>query len=81
MTIHTKAATDDIYEIFNAPLKPAPVEGDEAGDDYDDDDDEDEDDDDDDDGDEDEIVTDADFASDVESTGTTRQIQQGEQER
>jgi checkpoint serine/threonine-protein kinase len=22
MTIHTKAATDDIYEIFNAPLKP-----------------------------------------------------------
>jgi checkpoint serine/threonine-protein kinase len=23
MTIHTKAATDDIYEIFNAPLKPA----------------------------------------------------------
>ncbi|TFB05841.1 Checkpoint serine/threonine-protein kinase BUB1 [Trichoderma ghanense] len=78
MTIHTKAATDDIYEIFNAPLKPAPVEGDEAGDDYDDDDDEDEDDDDDDDGDEDEIVTDADFASDVESTGTTRQIQQDE---
>ncbi|KAI1128906.1 Mad3/BUB1 homology region 1-domain-containing protein [Nemania abortiva] len=23
MTIHTRAATDDIYEIFNAPLKPA----------------------------------------------------------
>ena len=23
MTLHTKAATDDIYEIFNAPLKPA----------------------------------------------------------
>ncbi|KEY71641.1 hypothetical protein S7711_08107 [Stachybotrys chartarum IBT 7711] len=23
MTLHTRAATDDIYEIFNAPLKPA----------------------------------------------------------
>ncbi|KAG9507000.1 hypothetical protein J7337_000548 [Fusarium musae] len=23
MTLHTKAATDDIYDIFNAPLKPA----------------------------------------------------------
>ncbi|KAK0733461.1 hypothetical protein B0T26DRAFT_842718 [Lasiosphaeria miniovina] len=26
MTLHTRAATDDIYEIFNAPLKPAGLE-------------------------------------------------------
>ncbi|OTB18472.1 hypothetical protein K445DRAFT_315301 [Daldinia sp. EC12] len=26
MTMHTKAATDDIYDIFNAPLKPAQQE-------------------------------------------------------
>ncbi|KAF4977750.1 hypothetical protein FZEAL_5769 [Fusarium zealandicum] len=30
MTIHTKAATDDIYDIFNAPLKPAGQEDEES---------------------------------------------------
>lgn len=32
MTLHTKAATEDIYDIFNAPLKP-PAQGIDAGDD------------------------------------------------
>ncbi|KAM5370674.1 hypothetical protein ACJZ2D_008388 [Fusarium nematophilum] len=32
MTIHTKAATDEIYEIFNAPLKPAGQEDEESAD-------------------------------------------------
>ncbi|KAI0113979.1 Mad3/BUB1 homology region 1-domain-containing protein [Nemania sp. FL0031] len=53
MTIHTRAATDDIYDIFNAPLKPA-GEGVES--------------------DEDEYMTDGDYTSGGESTGTTRQI-------
>ena len=41
MTLHTKAATDDIYDIFNAPVKPVPTgisddeNGDEDSDDYD----------------------------------------------
>ncbi|KAH7326739.1 Mad3/BUB1 homology region 1-domain-containing protein [Stachybotrys elegans] len=36
MTLHTKAATDDIYDIFNAPLKPVGQQEDEesADDDY-----------------------------------------------
>ncbi|KAI1780067.1 Mad3/BUB1 homology region 1-domain-containing protein [Hypoxylon cercidicola] len=35
MTMHTKAATDDIYDIFNAPLNSAPVpEEAESDDDY-----------------------------------------------
>lgn len=34
VTIHTKAATDDIYDIFNAPLKPAGHDAEES-DDYD----------------------------------------------
>lgn len=36
MTMHTKAATDDIYDIFNAPIKPANEE--ESDDDYESDD-------------------------------------------
>ncbi|KAI0483028.1 hypothetical protein GGR56DRAFT_686193 [Xylariaceae sp. FL0804] len=36
MTMHTRAATDEIYELFNAPLQPAPQE-DEAADTDDDD--------------------------------------------
>lgn len=32
MTLHTKAATDDIYDIFNAPLKPAGQEEEESAD-------------------------------------------------
>ncbi|KAF5020692.1 hypothetical protein F66182_7254 [Fusarium sp. NRRL 66182] len=41
MTLHTKAATDDIYEIFNAPLKPAGREDEDSvdEDDYESDDD------------------------------------------
>ncbi|KAJ9157429.1 Checkpoint serine/threonine-protein kinase bub1 [Pleurostoma richardsiae] len=35
MTMHTKAATDDIYEIFNAPLKQAPQEEEETADEED----------------------------------------------
>ncbi|KAK5987687.1 Checkpoint serine/threonine-protein kinase bub1 [Cladobotryum mycophilum] len=35
MTLHTRAATDDIYEIFNAPLTSKPLDGDESGDDND----------------------------------------------
>ncbi|KAH6895127.1 Mad3/BUB1 homology region 1-domain-containing protein [Thelonectria olida] len=35
VTIHTKAATDDIYDIFNAPLRPAGQELEESEDDYD----------------------------------------------
>ncbi|KAI0164650.1 Mad3/BUB1 homology region 1-domain-containing protein [Xylariaceae sp. FL1272] len=57
MTMHTKAATDDIYEIFNAPLKRAD-EGIES--------------------DEDEYMTDGDYTSGAESTGTTRQIAESE---
>lgn len=80
MTLHTRAATDDIYDIFNAPLKPTLLAGDETGDDDDDDEEEEEDDDDDEDADEDEDMTDAFYGSDAESTGTTRQTHQGEQE-
>ena len=32
MTIHTRAATDDIYDIFNAPLKPISQDANESGD-------------------------------------------------
>lgn len=35
MTIHTKAATDDIYDIFNAPLKPVTQEEEESASDDD----------------------------------------------
>ncbi|KAF7535452.1 hypothetical protein G7Z17_g13199 [Cylindrodendrum hubeiense] len=36
MTLHTKSATDDIYDIFNAPLKPSGgLEEEESGDDDD----------------------------------------------
>ncbi|KAI2640595.1 Mad3/BUB1 homology region 1-domain-containing protein [Hypomontagnella submonticulosa] len=33
MTMHTKAATDDIYELFNAPLKPAQEQAEESDED------------------------------------------------
>ncbi|KAF4965904.1 hypothetical protein FSARC_6340 [Fusarium sarcochroum] len=59
MTLHTKAATDDIYEIFNAPLKPAGQEEEESAD-------------------EDDYESDDNYATDVESTGTTRQIEPSE---
>ncbi|TGO55304.1 hypothetical protein BOTNAR_0248g00010 [Botryotinia narcissicola] len=41
MTLHTKAATDEIYDIFNQPLKPANEEEEEEEEDESDDDDED----------------------------------------
>ncbi|KAL7924974.1 Mad3/BUB1 homology region 1 domain-containing protein [Trichoderma austrokoningii] len=84
MTLHTRAATDDIYDIFNAPLKPTSFAGDDTGDDDDDDDDdadEEEEDDVDDadaDADEDEDMTDAYYGSDAESTDTTKQTHQDE---
>lgn len=36
MTLHTKAATDDIYEIFNAPLKPTSIDDEDESSDEDD---------------------------------------------
>ncbi len=52
--MHTKAATDEIYELFNAPLKPTQDEdADSDGDEY---------------------MTDGDYTSDAESTGTTRHV-------
>ncbi|KAJ4224182.1 protein kinase [Fusarium solani] len=60
MTIHTKAATDEIYDIFNAPLKPAGQDDEESA--YDDDD----------------YESDDNYTTDVESTGTTRQIEPSE---
>ncbi|KAI1428317.1 Mad3/BUB1 homology region 1-domain-containing protein [Xylaria sp. FL1777] len=53
MTMHTRAATDEIYDLFNAPLKA--VDEDIQSD-------------------EDEYMTDGDYTSGAESTGTTRQI-------
>ncbi len=55
MTLHTRAATDDIYELFNQPLKPAEEEEDEDEESDDDDD-----------------MTDGDYTSGGESTGTGR---------
>jgi checkpoint serine/threonine-protein kinase len=80
MTLHTRAATDDIYDIFNAPLKPTSLAGDETGDDDDDEEDDNDDDVEEEDEDEDEDMTDAYYGSDGESTGTTKQTHQGEQE-
>ncbi|KAF4123339.1 checkpoint serine/threonine-protein kinase [Geosmithia morbida] len=56
MTLHTKAATDDIYDIFNAPLQPANEreEEEEEGS-----------------GDEDDYETDGDYTTDGESNATT----------
>ncbi|KAI0911619.1 Mad3/BUB1 homology region 1-domain-containing protein [Ustulina deusta] len=53
MTMHTRAATDEIYDLFNAPLKAADEDIQ---------------------SDEDEYMTDGDYTSGAESTGTTRQI-------
>jgi checkpoint serine/threonine-protein kinase len=57
MTLHTRAATDDIYDLFSQPLKPAEEE-------------EEEDESSDDDGD----ITDGDYTSGGESTGTGRLV-------
>ncbi|KAI5926760.1 Mad3/BUB1 homology region 1-domain-containing protein [Camillea tinctor] len=53
MTMHTRAATDEIYELFNAPLKTAEEDAESDEDDY---------------------MTEGDYTSGGESTGTTRQI-------
>ncbi|KAH9909181.1 Mad3/BUB1 homology region 1-domain-containing protein [Xylariomycetidae sp. FL2044] len=57
MTLHTRAATDEIYELFNAPLEHS-TEGHESDDD--------------------EYMTDGDYTSGAESTGTTRQVTMSE---
>ena len=59
MTIHTRAATDDIYDIFNAPLKDY-NQNNESGDDG--------------------YMTDGDYTTDGESTGTTRHIEEEERD-
>jgi checkpoint serine/threonine-protein kinase len=56
MTLHTRAATDDIYDLFNQPLKPAEEEEDEEESEDDDD------------------MTDGDYTSGGESTGTGRLV-------
>ncbi|KAH6703426.1 checkpoint serine/threonine-protein kinase BUB1 [Verticillium dahliae] len=67
MTLHTKAATDDIYEIFNQPLKPTqPLEDEEEEEDESDEDDY-------------ETDGDGDYTSGAESTmTTTRQVDTSE---
>lgn len=55
MTLHTRAATDEIYDLFNQPLKGAEDEEDEDGD-----------------SDDEEDMTDGDYTSGGESTGTGR---------
>jgi checkpoint serine/threonine-protein kinase len=62
MTLHTKAATDDIYDIFNAPLKPAGQEEEDDEESADDDD----------------YESDDNYTTDAESTGTTRHIEPSE---
>lgn len=63
MTMHTKAATDEIYDIFNAPLKPAGLEEEEEREESDD---------------EDDYESDDNYTTDAESTGTTRQLDPSE---
>ncbi|KAI8265906.1 hypothetical protein K4K56_005008 [Colletotrichum sp. SAR 10_98] len=58
MTIHTRAATDEIYEIFNQPIQSAPQEEEEEEEEESDDDD---------------YETDGDY-TEAESTITTRQV-------
>ncbi|EFX05909.1 checkpoint protein kinase [Grosmannia clavigera kw1407] len=58
MTMHTRAATDDIYDIFNQPLRPAMgIEESDTNETSDED-----------------YESDADYTSGAESTGTTRQV-------
>lgn len=63
MTIHTKAATDEIYEIFNQPIQSSPPEEEEEDESEDDDD---------------EYETDGDY-TEAESTMTTRQVDMGDE--
>ncbi|WDK13951.1 hypothetical protein CGRA01v4_05232 [Colletotrichum graminicola] len=64
MTLHTRAATDEIYEIFNQPIQSNPQEEEEE-------DEEDSEDDDD-------FETDGDYTTDAESTMITRQVDMAE---
>nr|XP_036580699.1 checkpoint protein kinase [Colletotrichum truncatum]KAF6788694.1 checkpoint protein kinase [Colletotrichum truncatum] len=62
MTIHTRAATDEIYEIFNQPLQSTPQEEEEEEEESDEDDD---------------YESDGDY-TEAESTMTTRQVDMGD---
>ncbi|KAF6829872.1 checkpoint protein kinase [Colletotrichum plurivorum] len=64
MTIHTKAATDEIYEIFNQPIQANPLEDEEEEEEEESDD-------------EDDYETDGDY-TEAESTMTTRQVDMGD---
>ncbi|WQF78071.1 Putative serine/threonine-protein kinase, active [Colletotrichum destructivum] len=59
MTIHTRAATDEIYEIFNQPIQSHPEEDDAEEEESDDSDD---------------YETDGDYTTEAESTMVTRQV-------
>jgi checkpoint serine/threonine-protein kinase len=72
MTLHTRAATDDIYDLFNQPLKSTQDEEDEEEEEEDDSSEGDEEEEDDDDDDDD--MTDGDYTSGGESTGTTSRL-------
>ncbi|KAK2021129.1 hypothetical protein LX32DRAFT_699619 [Colletotrichum zoysiae] len=63
MTLHTRAATDEIYEIFNQPIQSNPQEEEEDEEESDNDDD---------------FETDGDYTTDAESTMVTRQVDMGE---
>ena len=66
MTFHTKAATDDIYELFNQPAQKIQEESERSESESEDEDDDDDDDE------SDEDMTDGDYTTDAESTGTGR---------
>ncbi|GKT41966.1 checkpoint serine/threonine-protein kinase bub1 [Colletotrichum spaethianum] len=64
MTLHTRAATDEIYEIFNQPIQSNSQEEEEEEEDESDDDDD--------------YETDGDYTTDAESTMITRQVDMGD---
>ncbi|GJC83991.1 checkpoint serine/threonine-protein kinase bub1 [Colletotrichum liriopes] len=64
MTLHTRAATDEIYEIFNQPIQSNPQEEEEEEEEESDD--------------EDDYETDGDYTTDAESTMITRQVDMGD---
>ncbi|GKT83136.1 LOW QUALITY PROTEIN: checkpoint serine threonine-protein kinase bub1 [Colletotrichum tofieldiae] len=64
MTLHTRAATNEIYEIFNQPIQANPQEEEEEEEEESDD--------------EDDYETDGDYTTDAESTMITRQVDMGD---
>ncbi|OHW95792.1 checkpoint serine threonine-protein kinase bub1 [Colletotrichum incanum] len=66
MTLHTRAATDEIYEIFNQPIQSNPQEEEEEEEEEEESDDEDD------------YETDGDYTTDAESTMITRQVDMGD---